>query len=62
MFPHQLAEDMIKSWTNEGDVVLDPFMGSGTTCIQAYLMNRKYIGCDINPRAIEITRQRLDRQ
>lgn len=47
VFPNQLAEDMINSWTNEKDIVLDPFMGSGTTCIQAYHLNRKYIGFEI---------------
>ena len=44
VFPEQLAKDHILSWTVEGDVVLDPFMGSGTTAKMAMLNNRKYIG------------------
>ena len=35
-FPMALARDHIKSWTNEGDIVLDPLNGSGTTCLAAY--------------------------
>ena len=46
IFPEKLAEDHILSWSNEGDVVLDPFMGSGTTCKMAKKNGRKYIGID----------------
>ncbi len=45
-FPEQLAEDHILSWSNEGDIVLDPMCGAGTTCKMAYLNNRKFIGID----------------
>lgn len=48
VFPEQLAEDCILSWSVEGDVVLDPFMGSGTTAKMALLNNRKYIGFEVN--------------
>jgi site-specific DNA-methyltransferase (adenine-specific) len=48
IFPEQLAEDHILSWSNEGDIVLDPFSGSGTTCKMAKKNNRKYIGIDIS--------------
>lgn len=48
VFPEKLAEDHILSWSNEGDVVLDPFMGSGTTAKMAMLNNRKYIGFERN--------------
>lgn len=44
VFPEKLAEDHILSWTNEGDIVLDPFMGSGTTAKMAMLNKRNYIG------------------
>ena len=44
VFPEKLAEDHILSWSNEGDVVLDPFMGSGTTAKMAMLNKRNYIG------------------
>ena len=48
VFPEQLAEDCILSWSVEGDTVLDPFMGSGTTAKMALLNNRNYIGFEIN--------------
>jgi site-specific DNA-methyltransferase (adenine-specific) len=48
IFPEQLAEDHILSWSNEGDIVFDPFSGSGTTCKMAKKNNRKYIGIDIS--------------
>ena len=48
IFPEQLAEDHILSWSNENDIVLDPFSGSGTTCKMAKKNNRKFIGIDIS--------------
>ena len=48
IFPEQLAEDHILSWSNDGDIVLDPFCGSGTTCKMAKKNNRHYIGIDIS--------------
>ena len=50
---------MIKASSNEGDLVADFYMGSGTTCEVALELGRKFIGCDINPRAIEITKERI---
>jgi site-specific DNA-methyltransferase (adenine-specific) len=47
-FPEKLAEDHIKSWSNEGDIVFDPMCGAGTTCKMAWLNNRKFIGVDIS--------------
>lgn len=46
MFPEQLAQDHILSWSNEGDIVLDPMCGSGTTCKMAWLNKRNFIGID----------------
>lgn len=57
--PLELLERIIEISTNEGDIVLDPFCGSGTTVVAAKRLYRKYIGFDINPSAIEITESRL---
>ena len=48
VFPTKLAEDHILSWSNEGDIVFDPFLGSGTTMFAAIKNNRRFIGCEIN--------------
>lgn len=48
VFPDKLAEDHILSWSNKDDIVLDPFMGSGTTAKMCLLNNRHYIGCEIS--------------
>ena len=48
IFPEKLAEDHILTWSNEKDIVLDPFCGSGTTCKMAKKNNRKFIGIDIS--------------
>ena len=49
LMPQELADDLIRSYSREGDLVLDPFMGSGTTARMAYKNNRKYIGFEIDP-------------
>ena len=58
-FPEKLAEDHILSWSNEGDTVLDPMAGSGTTLKMAKKNNRNYIGIEISPEYIEIINKRL---
>ncbi|MBC6425509.1 MAG: site-specific DNA-methyltransferase [Ekhidna sp.] len=60
VFPEKLAQDHILSWSNEGDLVFDPMVGSGTTCKMALLNNRKYLGIDISEEYIEIAKQRLE--
>ena len=61
IFPDQLAEDHILTWSNEGDIVLDPMCGAGTTCKMAWLNNRKFIGIDISEEYInEICIPRLE--
>ena len=57
--PKALLERIIKASSNEGDVVADFFCGSGTSLVVAKELGRNYIGCDINPKAIEITNNRL---
>ena len=59
VFPEKLAEDHILSWSNEGDVVLDPFMGSGTTAKMAMLNKRKYIGFEKSPEYYETSLERV---
>ncbi len=58
--PKELIRRFILASTNEGDVVADYYLGSGTTAVVCKELNRKFIGCDINPKAIEITNARLD--
>jgi len=58
--PILLLERIIELVTDEGDIVLDPFCGSGTTLVAAKLLNRSYIGIDVNKDAIELTQSRLD--
>jgi DNA modification methylase len=58
-FPEQLANDHIISWSNKGDLVLDPFVGSGTTAKMALLNGRNYIGIDISEEYCEIARKRI---
>jgi DNA modification methylase len=59
MFPEALARDHIISWSNKGDLVLDPFVGSGTTAKMALLNGRNYIGIDISEEYCEIARKRI---
>jgi site-specific DNA-methyltransferase (adenine-specific) len=60
IFPEQLAKDHIVSWSNEGDVVLDPFLGSGTTAKMALLNNRNFIGFELNPEYCKIAEKRIE--
>ena len=59
-FPEQLANDHIISWSNEGDTVFDPFMGSGTTGKMAKILNRDFIGIEIDKEYFEIAKQRIE--
>jgi site-specific DNA-methyltransferase (adenine-specific) len=58
--PKALIERLIKASSNEGDTVADYYLGSGTTAVVCKELNRNFIGCDINPKAIEITKARLN--
>jgi len=58
-FPPEIPKRCIKAGSREGDTVLDPFMGSGTTALVARNLQRRAIGCEINDDYIEIARQRL---
>ncbi len=59
IFPEKLAEDHIITWSNEGDVVLDPMMGSGTTGAMAKLNERDFIGIEISEEYFELSKKRL---
>lgn len=61
VFPEQLAQDHILSWSKECDVVLDSFMGSGTTAKMAILNNRHYIGFDVSKEYCEIAQERINK-
>ena len=58
--PIELLERIIKISSDEGDTILDPFCGSGTTLVAAKLLGRKFIGIDINPAAVELSQKRLE--
>lgn len=58
-FPCELARDHISSWSNEGDIVLDPMCGSGTSCKVAKQLGRTYIGIDISDEYCELAKTRL---
>jgi len=58
-FPDKIPYDLIKCFTKEGDVVLDPMVGSGSSCVAANILKRKYIGIDISEEYCEISRQRI---
>ncbi|MGG0655543.1 DNA-methyltransferase [Rummeliibacillus pycnus] len=59
-YPEKLIERIILSGSNKGDIILDPFMGSGTTAVVAKKLKRHYIGYELEPDYIEITDKRLD--
>lgn len=59
IFPEQLANDHILSWTNEGDLVYDCFMGSGTTAKMSILNNRNWIGSELSSEYCNIIEERI---
>ena len=59
VFPEQLAADHIYSWSNEGDLVYDCFMGSGTTAKMAHLQKRNWIGSEMSKEYCEIAEKRI---
>ena len=57
--PEWLIERIVLATSKENDVVFDPFMGSGTTAVICKKLNRRFIGCEINPEYVEIANKRL---
>jgi site-specific DNA-methyltransferase (adenine-specific) len=60
-FPEELPRRLIQLYTFAGDVVLDPFCGSGTTCVAAKRLDRRYVGYDIHDEYLQLAQERLDR-
>lgn len=61
-FPELLIVDCIKAGCPEGGIVLDPFMGAGTTALVARKLNRNYIGIELNPKYVDIANKRLKKE
>jgi site-specific DNA-methyltransferase (adenine-specific) len=60
--PEALIKRIILASSNINDTILDPFVGSGTTCVVANLLNRKWIGIDINPQYIKMSESRIKKE
>jgi DNA modification methylase len=58
-FPEKLIEPMVKAGCPEGGIILDPFIGSGTTAVVAKKLGRNYIGIELNPEYIKIAEARI---
>jgi DNA modification methylase len=58
--PEALLERIIKASSNPGDLVLDPFVGSGTTCRVAQVLERNWLGIDLNPEYIIMSQRRIE--
>jgi len=58
-FPDKIPYDIIKCFSKEGDIVLDPMVGSGSTCVAAKVLNRNYIGIDISKEYCDISEKRI---
>jgi len=59
IFPEELVQDHLLSWSNKGDLVYDPFMGSGTVAKMCILLNRNYIGSEISKDYVDISLERI---
>ena len=60
VYPMYIIQELIKLLTQQGDFVLDPFCGSGTTCIAARNLNRNYLGIEINPDYVNLANNRME--
>lgn len=61
-FPIELPLNIIRTCSREGDLVLDPFMGSGTTALASVMLNRNYIGCELNADYIKMANDRIKKE
>jgi len=60
VFPESLCNTILKNFSSEGDIVLDPFAGTGTLLIEAERMNRKWVGIEIVPEYAQLIQSRID--
>lgn len=60
VFPEPLIKDHMRTWSNPGDLVLDPFLGSGTTGKCAHELGREFIGIEIDPKYVKLATDRID--
>ena len=60
VYPIYIIQELIKLLTQEGDFVLDPFCGSGTSCVAARNLNRNYLGIEINPEYVDLANSRME--
>ena len=60
VYPLYIIQELIKLLSKSGDLVLDPFCGSGTTCLAAKNLNRNYVGIEINPDYVALSKKRLE--
>lgn len=61
-YPDRLAADVIRCFTQEGDLVLDPMCGSGTSCVMARRTGRRYLGIDVSAEYVAIAKERMERE
>jgi DNA modification methylase len=62
VMPEALVEPCILAGSKEGDLILDPFLGSGTVAVVAVKHNRRWVGCELNPAYAEIAKSRIEKQ
>lgn len=59
VFPEELVSTIIRNFSNENDIVYDPFMGTGTTAVVAKKLNRHFLGSELNKKYFEVIKHRL---
>jgi site-specific DNA-methyltransferase (adenine-specific) len=62
VFPEKLVSDHVLSWSAEGDVIYDPFMGSGTTALASLKLKRNFVGSEVSAEYVEIANNRIEKE
>jgi len=60
VFPEKLVSTILENFSDEGDIVYDPFMGSGTTAVVSQKLNRKWLGSELSPNYCQLIQKRID--